>query len=258
MAEKLAAAKAIRGLANLYRDMEAAAAALETIGSLEQAAEEAKKTVVAEQNKAVEARSELSAVLEQLQTAQAQVDTLRNQAVSEANSIVEEGKHQARLKIAAANEEAASIVAGANTEAGEILAKAEEQQHQGSPRRAASAGEQDCPGTRRDGEDARLMLLTIDNGTLLINNRYFSRAEAGNGREDIPTGFHKATVTEEGIRVSGVGRIGADSDSDIVLGRVRGRDRLLPCADTVRLLLRDVSRAVGRGESITLEVVGHG
>lgn len=126
MAEKLAAAKAIRGLANLYRDMEAAAGALEAIGSLEQAAEEAKKTVIGEQNKAVEARKDLTAVLEQLQMTQAQVDTLRNQAISDANSIVEEGKNQARLEIAAAKEEAASIVAGANTEAGEILAKAEE------------------------------------------------------------------------------------------------------------------------------------
>jgi len=90
---KLNAAKSIRNLASLYRDMEAAAEALEEIGSLEQATEESKKAVAA---------------------AQAELATLNGK------------KDDAKRNVAEAEEKAAAIKTQADQDAAETLRAAQE------------------------------------------------------------------------------------------------------------------------------------
>lgn len=70
---KLESAKAIRNLATLYRDMDAAAKALEEIGSLEQAGEEARRATAA-------AQATLATTNEQLAIAKADLDAARHSA----------------------------------------------------------------------------------------------------------------------------------------------------------------------------------
>jgi predicted nucleic acid-binding Zn-ribbon protein len=121
---KLNAAKSIRNLASLYRDMEAAAEALEQIGSLDQAAEEAKKAVTLAQaelanlngkkddarRKVTEAEEKAEAI--KTQAEQQVAETLRA-AQERADATVANGRAIAEAAIAEAKGKAASAIAAA-------------------------------------------------------------------------------------------------------------------------------------------------
>lgn len=100
---KLNAAKSIRNLANLYKDMAVAADVLEQLGSLDQATAEAKAAVA---------------------TAQAELTSLRTQAV-EAGRALDEFKEKARHVTQAADQKARATESQALEKAAAITERAE-------------------------------------------------------------------------------------------------------------------------------------
>lgn len=116
--DKINAADAIRRLANQYEGMVAAAAMLEEIGSLEQAAKEAKAATH-------DAKAERDKALAELEQAKAAV--LKAQA--DAADVLQQAQFEAGIKAAdikqAAEQEAATIRANAEREAAALLAPAQ-------------------------------------------------------------------------------------------------------------------------------------
>lgn len=124
MTDKLNAAKAIRNLASLYRHMEDAAVALEQIGSLEQAAAEAKRATDNErallqtvQGDVEQAQAQLQSIRELAtstkETLEAEAEVKRVAAVDNANRIIGEAKDKAREIKLDAERRALSVVAEA-------------------------------------------------------------------------------------------------------------------------------------------------
>jgi len=116
MATKQIAAESIRRLAIQYQDMVAAAEALESIGSVEGAAEEAVKARAAAEKERDAVKAELAAAKEKLKDAKA-----------DALALVEAGKAQAQEAKNAALDEAAVIIADGKLKALEIIKAAEAQ-----------------------------------------------------------------------------------------------------------------------------------
>lgn len=105
------------------------------------------------------------------------------------------------------------------------------------------------------------MKLRIENGIMYARGLRFCRVEAGNGRTDIPLGSSEVevfTATEHGsvpmARADHHGWIGGVSGADIVVGRVMGRNGLLPCPSTQKHLVTLCESAADVGERVTLEV----
>ncbi len=104
------------------------------------------------------------------------------------------------------------------------------------------------------------MKLSIEQGILYVNNKYFSRCEASNGRSDIPNGRFEVTASVSHRhgrvlpQVHGFGWIGFDDQCDVILGNVRGKDDLIPCQHTVCVLLAKLEIAEDDGKTVWLEV----
>lgn len=104
------------------------------------------------------------------------------------------------------------------------------------------------------------MNLSIQNGSLYVNNIRFCFVEPGNGRSDIPTGRYPVTTQvahafgTELVLADGIGWIGANPQCDIVLGLVRGRNALLPCPTCADRLFRVVDTYQEVDSKVTLEV----
>ena len=104
--------------------------------------------------------------------------------------------------------------------------------------------------------------ITIENDHVFVNNVYFCRAGAGNGRSaNLPTGFYEVESQYAHCmgkvlpKVVGLGWIGADEKCDIVLGAVRSRDSIIGDANSVSRLLNRIEDAEQDGTAVTLEVV---
>ena len=109
------------------------------------------------------------------------------------------------------------------------------------------------------------MKLSIEQGILYVNNKYFSRCEASNGRDDLQltrcevSTQYSAAHKQELPHAFGFGWIGPASspdvpECDIVLGSVRSRQSIIPCTSYVGRLLAIIEVAEGAGKTIWLEV----
>lgn len=107
------------------------------------------------------------------------------------------------------------------------------------------------------------MKLHIDNGLMYCDGLLFCRVEAGNGRSRIPlgvSGVEVRTATEHGgvpmAWTDSHGWIGGLAGCDIVVGRVLGRNGVIPCLSFQHRITSLVERATDNGRRVTLEVQG--
>ena len=109
------------------------------------------------------------------------------------------------------------------------------------------------------------MKLSIEQGILYVNNKYFSRCEASNGRDDLQltrcevSTQYSAAHKQELPHAFGLGWIGPAAsldvpECDIVLGSVRARQSLVPCASYVGRLLAILEVAEGSGKTNELVI----
>lgn len=109
------------------------------------------------------------------------------------------------------------------------------------------------------------MKLLITNGTLYADGLFYCYAGVPNGRNDLQPGRYPVTAQfshahgQDLPNAVGLGWIGPavrrDADQcDIVLGRVRGGDGVLPCASHVSRLLALLETAESRGSAVELVV----
>lgn len=110
MSELIQAATTIREIAVKLRGFELAAAALERVGSFEQAAEEAHRSAVAAQAEAAAALADRDSALREAEQIRAEALAVKNATAVEAERV-----------LAAAGSEAGSIVADAQAQAKEIV-----------------------------------------------------------------------------------------------------------------------------------------
>lgn len=105
------------------------------------------------------------------------------------------------------------------------------------------------------------MKLTLSGHSLYADNLFFCYAEAPHGsstlrpgRYPVSTQFSHAHGRELPL-AQDLGWIGDDPDAcDIVLGRVRSGDALLPCSAHVGRLLAMLEAAEGRGQTVSLVI----
>lgn len=106
------------------------------------------------------------------------------------------------------------------------------------------------------------MKLVIDSGVLYVNNHNFCFVEkgSGNGRASLEPGTRavRTQFSHTHDRVlpvaDGHGWLGADAGCDIVLGRVRGRNGLIPSRSALDGLLAKIEAAEDNGSKVVLEV----
>ena len=85
------------------------------------------------------------------------------------------------------------------------------------------------------------MKLLIDNGVLFVDGLYLCYARSSDARRNQDDGCFKVEIRKDArgpyVHVDGIGRIGADAgECGLVLGRVLGRDSLIPCPTLVERL----------------------
>ena len=106
-----------------------------------------------------------------------------------------------------------------------------------------------------------MLKLVIENGTLFVGNRKVCSAGAGNGRTSLRAGKGavKTDFSDEHdtvlIRADGLGWVGPAPECDIVLGQVRHRNGVIPCATVFHHVFTLVEHAEEVGEPVSLEVV---
>lgn len=105
------------------------------------------------------------------------------------------------------------------------------------------------------------MRLLFKGNALYKNGMIYCRAEAGNGRIEVPVGIYKVevlTATEHGSvpmpYAHGLGWVGGLVGCDLVVGRITGRHGLLPSLDTQNHLVALCELVADAGEYVTLEV----
>lgn len=104
------------------------------------------------------------------------------------------------------------------------------------------------------------MNLLLTEGNLYLDQQFFCYAEAGHGRTHLPPGRYPVRPQYDAASgydlpyAAGLGTLGAEPGSGIVLGRVRGQHVLLPCALAVGRLLSRVESALAAGQDVMLEV----
>lgn len=109
------------------------------------------------------------------------------------------------------------------------------------------------------------MKLLLDNGTLYADGIFFCYTEAGNGRETLQPGRYPVEAQyshahgQDLPRAAGLGWIGPANNTsapqcNLVLGRVRKGDALLPCSAYVGRLLAMLETAESFGKFTELVV----
>lgn len=105
------------------------------------------------------------------------------------------------------------------------------------------------------------MKLTLAGQSLYADNLFFCYAEAPHGRTALRPGRYPVSTQfshthgRELPLAQDLGWIGDDPDAcDIVLGRVRSGDALLPCSAHVGRLLAMLEAAEGRGQTVSLVI----
>ena len=103
--------------------------------------------------------------------------------------------------------------------------------------------------------------MLIENGALYVGNHFYCYAEAGNGRPSIPTGRYAVTPEfshvhgETLLDAIGCGWIGATSGCDIILGRVRNSNGVIPSKTDLGRVMHRVEVAIEQdGQDVHLEV----
>lgn len=127
MTDKIQAAKSIRNLANLYRDMASAADALEQIGSLEQAATEAQRATEATRTELESLRAQQAQAATELAEAKAETKKLHEQAQTAVEETAQQATAAASATLAQAEQQADALLARAEQEAADLVAAATEQ-----------------------------------------------------------------------------------------------------------------------------------
>ena len=104
------------------------------------------------------------------------------------------------------------------------------------------------------------MRLTIENGTLFVDNLFFAYAGVGNDRTNLQPGCYPVATQfshkfgQDLPNAYGLGWIGADKGCDIFLGRVRKGTDTLPCSGHLSRLLALLEAAEDRGALVELVV----
>ena len=110
------------------------------------------------------------------------------------------------------------------------------------------------------------MNLSIKDGAFYADNVFLCYCEAGNGRDDLQpqrcqvSTQYSVAHKQELPHAFGLGWIGPATSADvpecdIVLGSVRSRQSLIPCASYVGRLLAIIEVAEGAGKTIELVVM---
>lgn len=106
------------------------------------------------------------------------------------------------------------------------------------------------------------MRLTIEDGTLFIDNLFFCYVGVGNDRTNLQPGAYPVATQfshkfgEDLPNAHGLGWIGTHPDADILLGRVRKSDGILPCSGHLSRLLAILEAAEDRGALVELVIHG--
>lgn len=158
---KLNAAKSIRNLASLYRDMEAAAEALEEIGTLEQAAEEAKKAVSLAQAELANLNGKKDDAKRKIAEAEDKAQALKALADQDAAETVRVAGEKSTATITNAEALAEAILAEAKSKATAAVAAAE--QRITVLRDTGDLVRGELEGLRRDRTKAQDELTAIEN-----------------------------------------------------------------------------------------------
>ena len=104
------------------------------------------------------------------------------------------------------------------------------------------------------------MRMLIQNGSLYINNHYTCHVEAGNGRTSFePRSSEVRTEFSHALQkvlpyAEGIGWFGSDPECSVILGTVRGRDRIIPSVSAVSRLASLVEGAESLGEQVMLTI----
>lgn len=104
------------------------------------------------------------------------------------------------------------------------------------------------------------MRLEIDYPALYADGLFVCYVGAGNGRTVIQPGRYAVEATyshhhrKNLVRADGLGWIGADAGCDVVLGRVRNRDDVLPCKSFEGRIFALVEAAQDYGRAVELVV----
>lgn len=104
------------------------------------------------------------------------------------------------------------------------------------------------------------MKLLISGNRLYVDQLFFCCCEAGNGRDVLPRGRYPVFTTYSHVfgkdlpNAEGIGWIGDTDACDVVLGRVYGRDKLLPCPTHLSRLLALLETAEDDGCKIEMVV----
>lgn len=104
------------------------------------------------------------------------------------------------------------------------------------------------------------MRLTIENGTLFVDNLFFAYAGVGNDRTNLQPGCYPVATQfshkfgQDLPNAHGLGWIGAESGCAIVVGRVRAGAGVLPCSGHLSRILSLLEAAEDRGALVELSV----
>lgn len=104
------------------------------------------------------------------------------------------------------------------------------------------------------------MRLTIENGALYVNNHFTCYAGVQHGSPSLQPGKYAVAAQyshhhrKDLPRAIGLGWIGADDECDIVLGRVRKSDGVIPCPSSIAQVMAKIEVAEDDGKEITLEI----
>lgn len=104
------------------------------------------------------------------------------------------------------------------------------------------------------------MKLSIESGIMYADGLFVCFVGVGNGRDALQSGRYPCEATyshthgKNLVRVDGIGWAGASPECDIVLGRVRNRDDVLPCPAHERRVLALVETAQDYGSAVELVV----
>lgn len=117
------AADVLKRSASKYKSLMDAAAALDEVGSLDQAAEEAKKAAEAARAEILQVQSELGASKDELKEHKAKVAALKKADQAKADELMQSAQDDAKAIIDAANATAAQIKADAQLNIESLLAQ---------------------------------------------------------------------------------------------------------------------------------------
>jgi hypothetical protein len=104
------------------------------------------------------------------------------------------------------------------------------------------------------------MRFEIDDRAIYVDGLFLCYVGAGNGCSTIRSGYYPLEATyshahrKNLVRADGLGWVGASAEHDIVVGRVRNRDDVIPCQSFERRIFALVEAATEAGQRAELVV----